>query len=126
MDRTNSFALGMGFPGREHVLDQAVRNSTVLIEEYHPGIALAVSPADALIQGLGNAQVFPILDQLKSEKLLLRAQRAKLFEAGAVVYYHQPLHLSENRGNVFEHPGTRVVCNDYRTNRPRKAFVSDL
>ena len=123
MNRTHPFAVRMGLPCGEHLNDESIGNSAVLIEENHPGIALTLGPLDALIQGLGNAAVLPILDHLKTERLLFRTQWVKLFDPKTVVYYNQSLHLGENLGYVLEHPGARVICNNPGADRLRCHFA---
>ncbi|MFZ3189571.1 MAG: hypothetical protein WA180_13995, partial [Candidatus Sulfotelmatobacter sp.] len=78
----------MGLPCGEHLNDESICNSAVLIEKNNPRIALTLSPPDALIQGLGNAAVLPILDHVETKRLLSCTQWFKLLDPGTVVYYN--------------------------------------
>src|SRR5450631_365174 len=96
------------------MIDETRCNATVLVEKNDPLITFSLGPMNALIQGLGNAQVFSILDELKSKQLSSCAHGIEILRIRAIVDNNKPLHLGENIRNLFDHTGVRMMGDNYR------------
>jgi len=77
MNRTNALAVGNGDPSLEHLLDEPFGDLAVLIEQNNPVKALRLGPTHALIQGLGDAEILLVLNQVETERLSSLAQQSQ-------------------------------------------------
>jgi hypothetical protein len=100
-------------------MNESARYPAILVEKDYPTITLAFRPADALIQGLGYAEVFSIFDQVKTKGRACRTKAAKFMVTGAVVHHNQALHLLEELGDLIKDRASGSIGNYHGTDRLR-------
>ena|SRR5436305_10455165 len=113
VNRSDPVPLWVREPGFEQLLNKPFAHLAVLIQEQNPRESLALGPANALVQGFGDAEIFSILNEVKSRLPAGIFKRVELLDPRTVVDNDEPLHLKQELLQGCDYGQVWMISDNY-------------